>query len=85
MDLSETQDQSGCTIVRDRDENIAGYQYFICDKVFSYVIHRPNVAKDVGASNYSGRHEVNGTICVALYDSTLDPSGFFTHKSCVLN
>eukprot|EP00978_Attheya_sp_CCMP212_P003267 scaffold6745_cov38-Attheya_sp.AAC.4 len=62
-------------------------ELLLCDKVVASVIHQLNIAKDVEESQYSGGPEGNGTIAVALHDSsTLDPSDVFTHNNtCVLN
>ena len=72
--LYATKRQSGRTIVRERDETVARDHSFKCDKVFASVIHQPNVAKYVEASQCSGGPEGNGTIAVVLHDSTLEPS-----------
>jgi hypothetical protein len=81
-----TQRQSGRMIVSKKDETVPGDHDFKCDKVVASVIYHLNIAKDVEESQYSGGHEGNGTIAVALHDSaTLEQSDVFTHNACVLN
>eukprot|EP00978_Attheya_sp_CCMP212_P010158 scaffold24367_cov73-Attheya_sp.AAC.2 len=81
--LSATQRQSGRTIVSEKGETVAGDHDFKCDKVVASVIHQLNIAKDVEEFQYSGEPEGNGTIAVALHDSTLEPSDVFTHNAYV--
>eukprot|EP00978_Attheya_sp_CCMP212_P034089 scaffold141169_cov34-Attheya_sp.AAC.1 len=86
--FSATQCQSGRTIiVRKRNETVAGDDHdFKCDKVVASVIHRLHIVNNVEESQYySGGPEENGIIAVALHDSTLEPSDFYTHNACVLN
>ena len=83
--FSATQIQSVHKIVSNRYETFYGDHNFKCDKVFTSVIHQLNAAKYVEAYQYSGGPEGNGTIAVALHDSTLEPSDIFTRNSCVSN